>query len=1021
MSRKSAFARLDESFKASPEEQALFRAWQLFLLLGVVTGLLCGALTFRASSEAERAVWLGLSWTRLAIAGGMLVVLLALVGLWLETWLRRERAAARLRGQIARLIRPGRRPWELVVSGAVFLLSLQAVLLTFQPGELPARPYLERLLPATAWLAALSGQTLAALGTWRSRSRQRAIAAGQLAQSPEGTDGQLPRIFWIMLALYGLVFLAWGWVRSAWAPQESLRVGWNSQGVPILETQLLLAWAAGLILLWLGGVQSKRWKRPVWAKPWMVDLGIALGLWLAAVWLWQATPMLQNWFISEARSPNYEIYPNSDAQRYDASAQNALDGLGFRFFEGPYIRRPALAAVFTLLHVFRGQEYDQVISLQVLILAALPALVYLLGGQLFNRAAGIIAAILIILREGNSIAAADRITSSNARLLMADLPAALMVMAFSLAALTWLRADANNPGRAHSRLGPLVAGGLLGLCMLIRLETAVFILALALVRLVSPGANVQPGMRKDTRLRQRWTQVALFLAGIGLVISPWVYRNWQVTGQIFVDSPNFGLTLLAQRFRPVATETPLATREAPAASPEATLERPGPTAEPGMQVTPEAQQAPAPPGEPAPTAAGPVGAPPTEPTMQEATQQALEFIRSNPLALLRSFVAHTLNSQVQAFLTFPTTFRLIDSTLLYLGHRSPERLWVECCSLESYIRRLPYWRKWNGAFPLESLLPLALMVICSAAGIAAAWQTQRWKGLLLLLMFAVYILFNGALRNSGGRYLLPIDWILVLYFSVGLAYFTGRLSFRAADGETQGWFERASGGPGAEPAAAGSEAPALAPVVEPSRGRWSLAGVALVLLLVGLAIPGIERLFPERYFPERRQEMLQALLTSPRLEAEQRQQLEGFLEQGGVLLAGRALYPRYFAAGLDEVGSHRMFGPPEVARLAFYLSGPVSGVVWLPLQNKVNYFPNSSDVLVFVCSVIPYTTLSPVDLQEKVISSIPGTVNATTQVFAVSLFDASGEPQLLLFRSPLPVSTPGEAVFCPLLEPFIGP
>lgn len=974
--------------RSSPASAVL--KWRLFWGLAFLEGLLALVWMLRAPSEAERAVWLGLSAGRLAIGGIILSFLAAIAALLLWSRWRQGQLEERLQAWLkqfttdanaARRIGGGK-----FVLAAGFCLGMQLLLMTPEIQEPFSRAYFERLLPLIAWGAALCLQGLLLLISLRSRTPPDtpvSAAAGPAVGIPA-------RPLLAFLSLFALVWLSWGWVRANLLPTESLRVGWNRQGVPILETQLALTWLAGMLIL----VLDHRWsrKRSHRLTPRQLDGLIALALWLITAIVWQNTPLSPNWFISEPRPPNQEIYPNSDALRYDASAQNALDGLGFRFFEGPYIRRPLLSAWITVLHLLRGQNYRQVVSLQVVILALLPALIYLLTRQLAGRAAGVLSALLIMLREANSIAAASRITSSNAKLLMADLPTALMVAAFALAVLSWLRraaaANASPPksGGDHALPFALVAGGLLGLSMLIRLETAILgLVALGILALQS-RLTTRRAAGSHTSGRLAWKQSALFAVGVILVISPWIVRNYRVTGQVFIDSPNFALLLLAQRFTPPAATLPPTPAEASPTSTPSLEEPPQPAAG-------EEEQPPS----PVETSQAPEIPPPGQ-----AAEQALEFIRENPAALLKSFIAHTLNSEVQAVLTLPTALRLLDSGLNFAGHRSLERFWQECCTVESYIRRLPYWHKWEGYFPTEALLPLAFNLLLISVGLAYSWKKQQWNGLLLFGLLNIYIFLNGAFRNSGGRYLLPVDWVIPIYFSIGLAVLSRRLLglFLFTSARTS---ERAK----AE----------LRPSLRQSEGQPKRLTALLILLAVGLlvlgsSLPLLEASFPARHTDQRKTLLLNNLLNSERLQPEQRQLLQDFLESGGVLLSGRALYPRYFSPGLDEAGSHFMFGPPEISRLAFYLSGPVSGVLWLPTPNKVNYFPNSSEVLVFVCSVFPLGTLDPKTRTERILPMIPGVVNNASRVLAVGLFDAQGRPQALFLRSDLPPN-PDRSSYCP--------
>jgi hypothetical protein len=76
---------------------------------------------------------------------------------------------------------------------------------------------------------------------------------------------------------------------------------------------------------------------------------------------------------------------------YDATAQSALVGEGYRYYGLLYTRRPLLAMYLTLLHLLGGQSYEPVVFLQILVLAWIPVLVYLLTKALHNRASGVIA------------------------------------------------------------------------------------------------------------------------------------------------------------------------------------------------------------------------------------------------------------------------------------------------------------------------------------------------------------------------------------------------------------------------------------------------------------------------------------------------------------------------------------------------------------------------------------------------------------------------------------------------------
>ncbi len=107
-----------------------------------------------------------------------------------------------------------------------------------------------------------------------------------------------------------------------------------------------------------------------------------------------------------------------------------------------------------------------------------------------------------------------------------------------------------------------------------------------------------------------------------------------------------------------------------------------------------------------------------------------------------------------------------------------------------------------------------------------------------------------------------------------------------------------------------------------------------------------------------------------------------FLDNGGVAQQGKALYPRYYTAGEGEESDDiiRQFG-----NLRFYLAGPISQEIVLPLTDKQQLeFPNYRDVLVIGCED---EYLTPLAIYVESENSI-------------------------LFRDPLP-----EELVCPLPDP----
>jgi hypothetical protein len=892
----------------SPSEPriAALLLWRLYFALVILQGMITIGLIFQSPSESG--LFMGLSGTRAALVVGILGLLIAAVWGLVESWRKPQRCIDRVDRLAVWLEKPGR--WARLALLMGFILVAGSYQLTLVPElqEPFTAKLMTRLLPVIFWITGLCAQTLAALLYLH-------FGKDALKLGPKG------KLFWSVLAYFGVIFLVWSWATRSVIPVASEKVGWNLLGSPILESQVLLAWVPALVLLWLVNRSNTASVRPAWLTRLTsrkTDLVIACLLWLGAVALWQSTPITPNWFLSERLNPNRAYYPYSDARHYDRVAQSALIGEGYKFFNGWDVRRPLHGAYLTILHLIAGQEYEKMIAIQVLLLALLPVALYFLTRSLYNRAAGLLAAVLVILREANSISITGRITTSNVKLLMVDLFVALAVIFFAILAVKWLKQLAQQIAQKHEQatLLALLSGGALGLAMLIRLETSVLALSPALIA----SLTLLP------KKKYAWLckELALFILGIVLVITPWVYRNWQRTGLFFIDSPLFRFGLITQRFQPAVT--PQTVNIEPAGSGE------NPTV-PVTTALPSLTQ----PAYPAP--ASPVPAVPGESWVETAAQNYWSAALKKPGELISYALAHFTNSQIQSILIFPAAYRGLDSGLALLAHRDVLRYLDECCSITNYSRQVPYWHKWDGTFPSQSILPILFSILILATGLQATWNKNGLVSLMPIFMLLTYLGFNAGLRNSGGRYILPVDWAGILFYSIGIVQLTTFV------------LNSITGKKIAQDLPARAEPAPEIPVNQTGLlHRPSFYAAAAGFFLIGCAIPLIEVSFPERYTQTRLEKMLYAVYVSPELPASVNADLQAFLSNGGVAIAGRALYPQFFPAGYGTQDiDYEPLAPKPYPRIVFDLTGTTSRDLALPYDKRMFHFPNASDVLVFLC------------------------------------------------------------------------
>ena len=89
--------------------------------------------------------------------------------------------------------------------------------------------------------------------------------------------------------------------------------------------------------------------------------------------------------------------------------------------------------------------------------------------------AGLLLALLNIFREQTAIELSGRITTSHAKMLMADLPTAVVLAGFIFVVIVWLKAKHPNWKMA------LISGGILGASMLIRPESLLLFAVVGIV------------------------------------------------------------------------------------------------------------------------------------------------------------------------------------------------------------------------------------------------------------------------------------------------------------------------------------------------------------------------------------------------------------------------------------------------------------------------------------------------------------------------------------------------------------
>ncbi len=642
---------------------------------------------------------------------------------------------------------------------------------------------------------------------------------------------RIRKIFWILLCIGIAAGVFIGITKIGLVKENAF---WGKPTIPLLEWQMI---AAGLLgWLWMTAEFSRG--RSSLNK---FSRFFPLLIWLFAVIIWTSIPNQKGFFSPPGREPNYEIYPFSDASAYGHYARSVAAGMGYK--NGQIPPRIFYVAVLGLFHLIARNQYDLVIFLQILLLALLPVILYQIGKEIHSISAGIMAAWFVIFREINAIMSAPFAhNDATVKYFLADVPTALAASFFTLMFIRWLK-DIESENK-NSWYWAILSGCTLGIMTLIRTQSFVLIIP-ALI----------PLFLKFRNKKVLWKHYLVFALSLGVMLMPWLVRNYKLTGKFVFDDP---LTQTAELTRNYNFENAdLSQHE---------NENDG-----------------------------------------DYTVRMKQIIRrnvlKNPGKVFSFAFRHFFNNEICNLRLFPLRSKLD--------------------SLENLIKiNEPFWEVLeNGNLQLYNLIFLGLGFIVIVFGVSAASR----KGFMGIAPFLFNIIFNfgtGVGRYSGGRYLIPLDWVIFLYFAVGLAEifsFADELIF----------FNK-------EPELSAEETFPIS-----SFPKRKMVVSILITLAAASLIPVMENLIPMHFKPATEKEVLDKFGVS------------SFTCSGHqtVILKALSAYPRYYHAGEGEPESAKQgYGVSDYGRLIFLGSAPNGfGTFELKTEETPGVFPDGSEVWILAC------------------------------------------------------------------------
>ncbi len=281
----------------------------------------------------------------------------------------------------------------------------------------------------------------------------------------------------------------------------------------------------------------------------------------------------------------------------------------------------------------------------------------------------------------------------------------------------------------------------------------------------------------------------------------------------------------------------------------------------------------------------------------------------------------------------------------------------------SVYTKLPYWKNiytgWLENLPLINIVGLGLNLLILSIGIGDSFRKWKLAGWVPLGILLAYHFSTALVHNSGGRHLVPVDWIIFIYFGLGLLQIANWLTTLLINPRFSDIFNKAFCPH--EPNPLNEEnLPAKVQGAADKKMRLSIqTGIFLTLpfFLYVLAMTVLDQTTPQRYTYLNKNEVFEQLLQEDifAYNGMDARALEKFLEDPQArAIYGMNLYPRFFWQnhGLDR-GAYLAQPYPRLGSMMLGALGTEQVV--LSLLNSPKKFPHGENVIVIGCYTIGHS------------------------------------------------------------------
>ena len=301
-------------------------------------------------------------------------------------------------------------------------------------------------------------------------------------------------IYFIVITSFLLIFIALNQVRSSSllgslvAPPESI----------VLPMQVFLAVVLFTFVILIRNKEEK--PQPKLSKRRLI---LFIGIWLFTLAAWQLSPLPCTDDRPGPYLPNDQCYPEVDDAVH--SIGSIYTNLGQGINNGWLTDKPMYMLFLTIGQWIFGPRIDHYLIFQIIMIAFLPALLYLVTSSLLGNSVGLLSAALAMLKGINEIILYKVYGAVNVKLSLSEPFVALLLMVFCISVVYWIK-------KPKGYQWAITSSGLLGATILTRFN------ALALIPLILGGYLLLNLKQWRTAIKQ----CAIFMTVLVLTLLPWL-------------------------------------------------------------------------------------------------------------------------------------------------------------------------------------------------------------------------------------------------------------------------------------------------------------------------------------------------------------------------------------------------------------------------------------------------------------------------------------------------------------------